>query len=57
MKQVALTQFPWPELSIVPLMIFFIFFVGVIVWVSLDKNKRKFEQVSLLPLEGEQHER
>jgi cbb3-type cytochrome oxidase subunit 3 len=56
MKQEALTQFPWPELALVPLIIFFIFFVGVIVWVNLKANKEKFGQVSLLPLEGEDHE-
>jgi cbb3-type cytochrome oxidase subunit 3 len=55
-KQLALTQFPWPELAMVPLVLFFIFFVGVLVWINLRSNREKFLSMSRLPLEGEEHE-
>lgn len=56
MKQMALTQFPWPELTLVPLILFFVFFVAVVIWVNLRANKSRFAHMSQLPLEGEEHE-
>ena len=56
MKQLALTQFPWPELALVPLVMFFVFFSAVLVWVFMKSNAEKFGRLSRLPLEGEDHE-
>ncbi|HEX4924215.1 MAG TPA: hypothetical protein VFV50_09015 [Bdellovibrionales bacterium] len=56
MKALALTQFPWPELALVPLVMFFAFFVSMVIWSSLRSTRNRFDQLSLMPLEGEENE-
>lgn len=58
MKQMLLTHFPFMSLSIAALLIFFLFFVGLLVWIKLDLNRVKFENAEQMPLhDGEQYER
>lgn len=51
MKQLILTQFPWPWLPSMALLIFFIFFVGLITIVTLRSRAGVYVQPSHLPLE------
>jgi cbb3-type cytochrome oxidase subunit 3 len=51
MKQLILTQFPWTSLPIVALVIFFTFFVGLIVSVSLRSRRPVLQEASRIPLE------
>jgi cbb3-type cytochrome oxidase subunit 3 len=51
MKQEILTQFPWPWMPVVALLIFFIFFAGLLVRVSLKSQQPIFEKAERLPLE------
>lgn len=50
MKQEILSKFPWPWLPTAALLIFFIFFVGLIIRVSLKSRKPVFEAAETLPL-------
>ncbi len=57
MKQAILTQFPWPVLPMIALVIFFTFFVLQLIRVSMKSQRPVFERASELPLEeGEKHE-
>ena len=57
MKQEILTQFPWPWIPILGLIIFFTFFVGLLVRVSLRSRQHIFQSAEILPLEdGVKHE-
>jgi cbb3-type cytochrome oxidase subunit 3 len=54
MKQLILTQFPWPWLTAVALMIFFTFFVALLVRVSRRSALPAFQAAANLPLEDEE---
>ncbi len=57
MKQLILTQFPWPWLSTLALMIFFVFFIGLIVRVNQKSRAPIFKESEVLPLsDGEKYE-
>ena len=51
MKQLILTQFPWPWLPTLALVIFFTFFVGVIFISRLKSRQAIFNAASFLPLQ------
>jgi cbb3-type cytochrome oxidase subunit 3 len=51
MKQLILTQFPWTSLPIIALVIFFTFFVGLIISVSLKSRQPVLQRASRIPLE------
>lgn len=51
MKQYILTQFPWPWLPAIALVIFFTFFVGVVIFTGLKSRRHLYESAALLPLE------
>ena len=50
MKQEIHTQFPWPWLPTIGLLIFFIFFVVLLFRVSSKSQKREFVSAEKLPL-------
>ncbi len=57
MKQYILTQFPWPWLPAAALVIFFLFFVGVVVFTSLKWRRPVYEKAAQIPLdEGTLHQ-
>lgn len=57
MKQEILTQFPWPWLPSLGLLIFFVFFLALLIVVCLDSQKPVFQAAENLPLQdGERHE-
>ena len=51
MKQEILTRFPWPWMPVLALMIFFLFFAGLLIRVSLRSQRSVFEKAEQLPLE------
>lgn len=55
MKQEILTQFPWPWMPAIALLIFFAFFAGLLVRVSLKSQRPVFERAERLPLEEGDH--
>jgi hypothetical protein len=56
MKQVILTQFPWPWLPTFALLLFFAFFSALIVRVCLKSTKELYAEVEKIALEeGERH--
>lgn len=57
MKQEILSQFPWPWLPATAMLIFFAFFVGQIISVSLKSRRHVYSAAQQLPLEdGKQQE-
>lgn len=46
----GLEYFTDTELTVVALMIFFWFFVGLLVWISLKGNKENYKQIEKIPL-------
>lgn len=57
MKQEILVRFPWPWLTAVALIIFFVFFLGLLIRVSLKSRRSVFAAAELLPLhDGDKHE-
>ncbi len=57
MKQAILTQFPWPVLPMIALVIFFTFFVLLIVRISMKSQRAVFAEAETLPLqEGDKYE-
>ena len=57
MKQQILTQFPWPWLPTLALLIFFSFFVFLLFRISSQSQRRVFEAAEQLPLaDGDKHE-
>ena len=50
MKQDILTRFPWPWLPTLALVIFFLFFIGLIIQVSRKNNRKLFSMAEVLPL-------
>ena len=53
MKQMGLEHFTDLYLTSAGLLIFFIFFISMLVWVFAKQNQKRFEQMSILPLEQE----
>ena len=57
MKQEILTQFPWPWLPALALLIFFGFFIGLLIRVSMKSRRHIFTAAESLPLhDGEKYE-
>lgn len=54
MKQMILTQFPWPWLPAIALIIFFTFFVSLLILVSLKSRQPILRAASELPLDDAQ---
>ncbi len=50
MKQEGLAYFTDTQLTALGLLIFFIFFIGVLVWTSLKDNKAIYKNLEQLPL-------
>ena len=58
MKQTILTQFPWPVLPMIALVIFFTFFVLLLVRISMRSQQPVFARAEVLPLEeGDKYEK
>lgn len=51
MKQEILTRFPWPWLPSMALLIFFVFFIGLIVQLMIKSRQPLLARASRLPLE------
>ena len=51
MKQEVLTRFPWPWLPSLALLIFFIFFLGLIVRLTMKSQVPTLNRAERLPLE------
>ncbi len=57
MKSLVLSQWDLPLLPTIALLIFISLFVGVLWWVTREKNKSTYEEIKFLPLkEGNNHE-
>lgn len=57
MKQLGLAAFTDTYLTSAGLIIFFVFFIGMVIWVSLKENRVRYSQIEKLPfLDGESHE-
>lgn len=54
MKQIALSYFEHPYLVLIPLIIFFTFFVYLIITVMRRSNRELFEEFSNIPLYDEE---
>jgi len=54
MKQEILTQFPWPWLPTLALMIFVTFFIGLLINVSMKSRRKFFDAAATLPLQDAQ---
>jgi cbb3-type cytochrome oxidase subunit 3 len=53
----GLTAFTDTYLTSAGLIIFFLFFIGTVVWVSIKENRIRYQQIEKLPLlDGENHE-
>lgn len=58
MKQQILTQFPWPWLPAIALMIFFALFIGLLAITGLKTRQAVFATASRLPMDdGTLHEK
>lgn len=53
MKQLGLSYYEHPEILMIPLIIFILFFVGLIFWVSIKSNRDLYKEIEQLPLEKE----
>ena len=53
MKQIALSYFQYPELILIPLVIFFLFFTVLLIIVTRPRNKELYKKMEMLPLEEE----
>jgi cbb3-type cytochrome oxidase subunit 3 len=47
----ALQDFPYLGLTIAALILFFVIFIGVLIWVFRPGSKRTYKQIENLPLE------
>ena len=54
MKQIALSYFEHPYLIIISLIIFFVFFVGLLISVFRKSKEKHFKYLSRLPLTDEE---
>lgn len=50
MKQLGLAFFTDTHMTAMGLVIFFVFFLGVLVWTSLKENKAAYRKLEQLPL-------
>ncbi|NIP30480.1 MAG: CcoQ/FixQ family Cbb3-type cytochrome c oxidase assembly chaperone [Candidatus Dadabacteria bacterium] len=54
MKQLALSYFENPDLILIPLLIFIVFFVFILISVFRKSNQKLYDYLSRLPLEDEE---
>jgi len=54
MKQAALSYFQYPEMVLVPLILFFLFFLVLLIFITRPKNKEIFKKMEKMPLEEEE---
>ncbi len=52
MKAEALANFPFVGLTMIALVIFALFFVGMVVWTFRSGSNKVYEHAESLPLEG-----
>lgn len=50
MKQEVLSLFPSTHLTLIALLIFIIFFVGLLIWVFRKSAKKRYQKMAKLPL-------
>jgi cytochrome c oxidase cbb3-type subunit 4 len=50
MKSEVLKAFPWTGLTCLGLIIFFVFFLGVVIWVIKKNQQNEFSSIKNLPL-------
>lgn len=55
MKQTALSYFQYPELILIPFILFFLIFSILLIIVTRPKNKELYKKMEMLPLEEEDH--
>lgn len=53
MKKEVLSQFVNPDLVLLSFLLFFACFIGVVIWATLKSNKKHFDKMSKMPLEGD----
>lgn len=53
MKQLALSYFQYPELILIPLILFFLIFLVLLIIITRPKNKDLYKRMEMLPLEEE----
>jgi len=53
MKQIALSYFQYPELILIPLILFFLFFTVLLIMITRPRNKELYKEMEMLPLEEE----
>ena len=53
MKQIALSYFQYPEMILIPLILFFLFFLVLLIIITRPANKELFKKMERLPLEEE----
>lgn len=51
MKSLALKDFPFTELTAAALLLFFIVFVGVVLWAHRPGSREIYQHIDKLPLE------
>lgn len=56
MKQEVLSQFPFPWLPTIALLIFFVFFVALLILLSTPSQKSLAAQAGILPLNDGEHD-
>ena len=56
MKQIALSYFEYPELILIPFIIFFLFFLLLLIEISRPQNIEQFKKIEQLPLEEENYD-
>ncbi len=54
MKQSALSYFQYPEMVLVPLILFFVFFMLLLFFITRPKNRELFKKMEKMPLEEEE---
>jgi cbb3-type cytochrome oxidase subunit 3 len=47
----ALTDFEWTEWSVAALVLFFVVFVGIVIWAYRRSARKHYEYMSKLPLD------
>lgn len=54
MKQAALSYFQYPEMVLVPLLLFFLFFLVLLIFITRPGNVELFKKMEKMPLEEEE---
>ena len=54
MKQAALSYFQYPEMVLVPLILFFLFFMLLLIFITRPANIELFKKMEKMPLEEEE---